>query len=343
MSEEVFRNSINTIRDDIRETGHKLGVSSRRILENSPFEIHAGISMPKDLVELTFVFDAGALKKIRLAQETRGFVVTVEGITKSGKRLSSICIGITSKNFGEIFLEVAPDLIDTVLASKNDSEAAAALAERLKLWRQFMETFTPDGMSQSQVTGLFGELTFIELALDGGAEPFCVIDSWTGPDRNNQDFSNGTRAVEVKASAANEAHIITISNLRQLDETGLDQLFLFHAAFDLREDAGVTLPDIIGRILSRLTAASKTAETTFKGLLFAYGYCRSQSDLYRDKGYSVRYVKSYRVFDNFPRIVETDVRAGVSSAKYTIDLAAAASFEISADQFKNEITEFYAH
>lgn len=338
---EALADALDTVREEIPGNRRKTGIFSRRIFRKSMFSIHAGISMPSGLPQLIFVVNANALKALKIKQETQGFGVYVESFEDKGKRFSSVRISVSSKAFNELFIEVASDLIDTVLSSNSEKTAMRSLVDRLFLWRRFMESCGSDGLSKQKVTGLFGELSFLDLLLDQDFPPLSLMDSWTGPDGSNQDFMVGPAAVEVKSSSANEANMVTISNLRQLDCSGLEKLFLFHAAFDRREGSGQTLPGLVDEISVRLKAISMEAEKKFKKRLLASGYLHSQRDLYRGYGFSCRYFKGYTVTAGFPRIIETDVPNGIASVSYIIDLSAASSFQLNLDVLFSQIAPYY--
>jgi len=110
------------------------------------------------------------------------------------------------------------------------------------------------GLCREDYVGLYGELSFIEAALNKGLAPLDVINSWQGPLGTNQDFLFGPKALETKTTTGNEINNVRITNIRQLDSTGLQALFLARYAFDFRQGAGRTLPQLVAVIKHALSA-----------------------------------------------------------------------------------------
>lgn len=341
MMPDIFAKTLEDILEDIHRKGSMQGQYTRRILEKSPYALYAGVVMPGTLPMLVFEVQATALKSVRLEHETKGYVCEVQSFKKENVRCSRITIRTAVNTFSSIFKELAPDLMESIFSAGNEKDAVKNLAERLDLWRRFMESSGSEGLTTAKVTGLFGELTFIELALGEGCEPLELLDSWTGPTRSNQDFTLGTHAIEVKTSCGNEPNLIKVSNLRQLDKTGLTHLFLFHAVFDRRSSAGLTLPDLLDRLSSKLQQESPEALRVMKDRLISLGYSHAKSDQYRSFGYTKRFFKFYKVEDDFPTLTEADVRTGVVSATYIIDLATAAAHEKPSTEIFSKFSKTY--
>ena len=152
--------------------------------------------------------------------------------------------------------------------------------------------------------------------------------AWEGPLGANQDFLFGTVAVEVKASTGNETDSVRISNIRQLDDTGLGQLFLHHAAYDFRDGSGRTLPMLVRR-LRHCLSASAGALVIFEERLLAAGYVEPSPSAFDRYGFTTRFRRCFRVATGFPRLLELLLPRGVFNVCYILDLAACAAFEVS--------------
>jgi len=307
--------------------GSPPGHYTRRLVESSRHSIHAGVTNPGNLPLVAFEFRISSLRKNRLERQTAGLVCEVNRLKNATSPSCRVEIRSTSRAFETMFIELATDLLATVLRTPGDSAAASALSARLDLWQRFLEAGNSSGLSPQRVSGLFGELSFLELALNSGCDPVSVVSSWTGPFGSNQDFMIGTTAIEVKTNCGNDANLVQISNLRQLDTTGLKRLFLFQAAFDRRAGAGRSLPDLVDQLTKELEKVSPEAELQLSTALIASGYLNAHVGDYRDVGFTKRFFKFYQVSGRFPRLAETSVPDGVVAANYTIDLTLAKEWE----------------
>ena len=77
--------------------------------------------------------------------------------------------------------------------------------------------------------GLYGELIYLQKLIL--RDCFSYVDSlklWVGTDKASRDFQGNGWAVEVKTISVNNSDQITINGERQLDETLLNKLYLYH-------------------------------------------------------------------------------------------------------------------
>ena len=95
-----------------------------------------------------------------------------------------------------------------------------------------------------------------------------------------------------------------------------------------------TLPQIIGAISDRLQG---TLKDDFRTKLIDAGYHESQKHFYEETGYGVRSLKYYRVSGDFPRILRSELRSGVMTVKYEIELVVFERFEVG----ENEVTAMF--
>ena len=144
----------------------------------------------------------------------------------------------------------------------------------------------------------------------------------------NQDFLFGAVAVEIKASTGNETELVRISNIRQLDDTGLEKLFLRHAAYDFRDGSGQTLPMLVQRLRQFLSPSAETV-IVFDERLLSAGYVEPSPSAFERYGFTARFRRCFRVEKGFPRLLELPLPNGVSKVCYTLNLAACVEFEVS--------------
>jgi len=310
------------------------GHYSVRVFAESICSVFVGRHEPSGLMNFSFEVAPESIKRISLTHEAKGFEVTTRKTANTTKgNCSRIDIALNRKSFGDLFRALAADVVGHCIHAKTEKDAMLILDRRLDHWRRFSEKAGTEGLSIPLQIGLFGELSLLRILTERGVDSSLGLKAWHGPHRENQDFCFGPLAIEVKASTSNNADIISIANIRQLDSTGLDDLLLFHASFDRRDGSGETLPCLVGSLLSRFQTMGSECEDLFESLLMTQGYHHSQSHLYDLPGYTVRTQQLYEVTADFPRITESDLSAGVVEASYKIDLSTAAPLKKDLHQF----------
>tara|TARA_B110001469_G_C9648331_1_gene329270 strand:- start:3732 stop:4769 length:1038 start_codon:yes stop_codon:yes gene_type:complete len=328
-SAKIYREALRLIRADIEHSGHLVGFYTRRVCPSAKPAIYVRQQQPEGLPGVVFEVAPSAVKPLRLAQATKGFVVSTElTVDASGRKVCCVAVSLNDASFEELFSELVGHLLDHVIASVTERDSMISLQAQLQLWRKFLDRGADDGLSENEQTGLYGELSFVRLCMEAGMPAVDLLNAWTGPTGTNQDFTFGACAVEVKSSSSNDANRIRISNLRQLDDTGLDELYLQHYAFDRRQSAAGTLPELVGVLLGRFQADDVALNVLFDERLIAAGYFRSHEALYRETGYTERYSNTYGIREGFPRILEADICLGISDVKFVVDLASAKDYRI---------------
>ncbi|MDB4734542.1 PD-(D/E)XK motif protein [Akkermansiaceae bacterium] len=310
------------------------GYYSVRVFAESACSIFVGQHQPSGLIVFSFEVDPESIKKLTLRQEAKGFQIAIQKPSNApNQKVRRITISLNRASFRDLFKALAIDVISHCILASTEVDAVIRLESRLEHWRRFLEKSGADGLSTSFQIGLFGELLFLRTMVERGADSAHVLKSWHGPHRENQDYCFGPTAVEVKASASNNPNLVSISNTRQLDGTGLAHLFLYQACFDRRDGSGETLPSAVESLLSHFREDGSNCEDLFESLLIAQGYHHSQSHLYDVAGYTLRTQQLYEVSPGFPRITECDLASGVVEATYKIDLSTAAPFKRNLHQF----------
>ena len=316
------------------------GYCSVRVFAASPFSIFIGRHTSTELIDFSFEVDQESIKKISLAQNAKGFDVVVQkALNGRSPKIRRVTIALNRLSFSDLFHVLAADILEHCLQAESEACAMEKLHIRLDHWRRFSEKAGGEGLGAEQQTGLFGELYFLKTILNANIADDLALAAWHGPLRDNQDFCFGAMAVEVKASVSNSAKSVSISNARQLDAVGLDELYLYHVSFDRRSDSGKTLPEAVSELLTRFRNEGCKCEDLFEDLLMLQGYHHSQSHLYSDVGYTKRGHDLYSVEEGFPRIVESELMDGVDDVCYKIDLACAALFKKELSQITQTLRE----
>lgn len=250
--------------------------------------------------------------------------LTVETDTaRPGRQL--VLLTLTNPAHSDLFAVVCEDLITQIADETDPAMVLNALLNRLEQWTAFFEGLTPDGLSAEKRQGLFGELWFLNRWLDAGADPSHCLTAWTGPDASIHDFQLPDRAVELKTTAAVNPQSIQISNERQLDDTGLVDLWLWLLTLDVRPTGGQSLNNMTDKLLSKLST-SPSVQNQFRLKLYKAGYQPVHRSLYDSPTYIVRQEQVFRVGPGFPRLQLSIIPDGVSAVRYAIALMACQPF-----------------
>lgn len=337
MRTDDYCTTLVKILDDIKKSGNTDGSRKMRIHKDSAFSLYAAVWVKGRLPALVIEIEGALYKALELKQKNNGFICEVSIV----RNRTTIIIRSSDTAYIEIFKKLITYVIDDVKIETNAEVAVKKVAEILELWRRWGESRN-EGLSKSVVTGLFGELTFIQMGLDEGCDPLELIKSWKGPtpEESDQDFSLGNCAVEVKTTGADNPNMCTINNLVQLDKIGISHLYLYRLAFDIRDGSGVTLPELVQLLRSRIINESPVALNDLMKKLLKLKYLHADSDKYLRFGFTKRFFNFYQVKDDFPALTRKDVRTGVTDAKYTIDLATVAKYTVTSSEvfskFKKE-------
>ncbi len=210
-------------------------------------------------------------------------------------------------------------------AADSASSLAVSLAH-VRRWKTFLAGRSQH-LSAEEVRGLFAEITFLLELLDRQMPSTAAVEAWLGPDRSHQDFIFGDTAVEIKSLSGAERNTVRISSEDQLESLN-DALFLrIYRLSSLADAAGIcSLNEIVATVQARLGEAD--AVEAFDRKLVANGYAPLPD--YDQPRFVVSEVRSYRVREGFPRLMRSQLPAGIASVAYDIKLEAIASYECDA-------------
>jgi hypothetical protein len=324
------------------EASHAEGYYHRRIPLAAPWPAHAGVHRPTDARILNLETDAKSVRGLPIADETRGYAITIASDDASRADRAVIRIKESPNDFREIFAVFCADLLEHWLPHAIATDALKALVVRLARWRRFFQRGAQAGLSREDYIGLYGELSLIEAGLNAGLTSVPLIESWQGPIGTNQDFLFGPTAVEIKTTTNNELDKVRITNVRQLDPTGLRALFLVHYAFDFRQGTGRTLPQLIEALRSMLASASAEALSTLNDRLIDAGCLDGTPNEFDSWGFAPRHFDIYAVTDGFPLLLESGLPPGVCEVSYAVNLSVAAHSKSLPSDFWRNISSCYA-
>lgn len=221
----------------------------------------------------------------------------------------------------DIFSALGEDLIKNVAEITDEIELVEELITRLEKWHLLFEKLGQQGLSEESQRGLYGELYFLRKFLINDFDNEFCINSWRGSEKMVQDFQYSDWAVEVKTTHGKNQQKLHISSERQLDISIIPHLYLVHLSLEIRNGHGESLNNIINEVTEILNH-SPAAYSAFRLKLLIAGYFEHHYELYQDLGYSIRQQNIYKITDDFPKITEDMIPAGVGDVRYSLIISA---------------------
>lgn len=215
---------------------------------------------------------------------------------------------------------------------------AQEVVNQLYRWKNLFGKMKFDGLSKEEQQGLYGELVFLRKMLSRSTNDTyaSTLKLWTGVEKTNKDFQGDNWAVEVKTTSTNNAQFITINGERQLDNSLVAHLFIYHLVLEVSKINGESLPMIVAEI-KNLLSSNVPALCIFEEKLIEVKYIASHESLYAERFYKKRNKKCYKVLADFPRIMENDLRNGVSNVVYAISIGMCDEYLVSEGVLFNTI------
>jgi hypothetical protein len=263
--------------------------------------------------------------------------IKIEILTdEKDKSKKFLLILLLNKLHRDIFSTLCEDLIFGVSEVSTELTLVEKLLERLAKWQSLFERIGKQGLSDEAQRGLYGEIYFLRFFLSNVPDKNYCVKSWLGPEKSIQDFQYSNWAVEVKTTHGNNHQKIHITSERQLDDTIIEKIFLYHLSLDVRVGNGESL-NILIEDISELLNDNTMASNLFKLKLLESGYYEIHKPLYDEVGYSIRQENLYRVSGNFPRITENQIPIGVGDIRYSIVLSESEEWRINHETLLEEI------
>ena len=316
---------INQIWEELqRDTSVSTGLLLRRYSGTILPNVYLALKVPENIRCIA------ASISVSIQPDLSGFVkindIAVEltpDETRPNKNI--LLLKLLNTEHSDIFSVLCEDLMNSISTITDEAKLVKSLLNRYEKWKSLFDKTLLEGLSSEEQRGLFGELYFIRKLLENNFSAIDVINSWVGQEKQIKDFQSGRWAVEIKTSSGNNHQRVHINNERQLDTSDLDNLLLFHLSLNATQRTGENLNQIVDLISAQL-ALDFVALNRYKSKLLEGGYFQHHKSLYENVGYHIRQETFYKVENGFPRIEESDIRAGVGDVKYTIILSQCSSF-----------------
>lgn len=243
-----------------------------------------------------------------------------------------LCVKIKNNEKTNEFSYLCENVIQAILLEKTIVDGVKTFVNTLLRWKNLFERLRGIGLSKEEQQGLYGELRFLrKCVISASGSYYKIVDNYVGTNRALRDFQGKDWAVEVKTTSMNNPQTLIINGERQLDDSMIDYLYLYHCSIEITKQTGETLPEII-KSIREVLKCDVAAYSLFNAKLFEAGYLDSQDYLYTNSHYQLRKDSFFHVKDNFPRIKELELRDGVGNVKYSISTTSFESYGVTEEQ-----------
>lgn len=331
----MTNNILITTWNDISQTESK-GFYKRLLYNpNQVIYVYATVKLPEKNYGIAISYnsfqnlDLSAFSNLRELSIKESYDTTFEGKT-------TLYITLLQSFNHDIFSILCCDLINKISVERTESTMMNIMLKQLDKWQTLFDKFRLGGLSIIEQQGLYGELSFLQKFIQNNQNTFRVINSWVGVDKEVRDFQYNDWAVEVKTSSGNNHQKVHISSERQLDNTHIEHLYLYHLAVEASKGNGESLNDKIN-LLRDLLKNTPSALNIFNNKLIEAGYFDLHADAYNERCYVKKDENFYEVKDDFPRIKESDIKSGLEDVKYSILLSQCYQYLITEIQLFNTI------
>ncbi len=317
------------------DTSSHSGLLYKRYSAEILLDIFIALKAPEKLrciafrISAVFPFDETQWNRLKDIK-----IETLTDVKDKSKKF--LLILLLNKQHKDIFSTLCEDLIFGVSEVSTELTLVEKLLERLAKWQSLFEKIGKQGLSDEVQRGLYGEIYFLRFFLSSVSDKNYCVKSWLGPEKSIQDFQYSNWAVEVKTTHGNNHQKIHITSERQLDDTIIKKIFLYHLSLDVRVGNGESL-NILIEDVSELLSDNTMASNLFKLKLLESGYYDIHKPLYDERGYSIRQENLYRVSGNFPRITENQIPIGVGDVRYSIVLSESEEWRINHETLLEDI------
>lgn len=258
----------------------------------------------------------------KISTTVNGIEVDLRQLPELGKQ--GLILTLEKHVDRDLFHGLCQTLIGNLDGVSDPAAALGVALNHIKRWKAFLAGKQTRVLSAEEVRGLFAELSFLRLLNERHLTDAHAVGAWCGPDRIHQDFIFGNTAVEVKSISGRDRSIVRVSSEDQL-ETVSENLFL--KVYQLSETTdsmpAKSLNELVAVVGHELTDAGAIEDYWRK--LATYGYVEMRE--YDNPNFIVNGSSVYRVTDDFPRLVRSEVRDGVVDVKYGLQLEKIAPFE----------------
>lgn len=312
----------------VLKTEKKVGLVKRLYSADSKINVYCIYQYPEECYGIALSFP----KSIRL--NLAPFVSIAEPIVElyedsSFSDCMLLCAKIKNSDKTSEFSYLCENVVQAILIKDTIEDAVQTFCNTLLRWKNLFEQVHGKGLSKEEQQGLYGELRFLKKCLQHSSSSsyYSIVQNYVGTDRALRDFQGKDWAVEVKTTSASNPQNLIINGERQLDDTMIETLFLYHCSFEVSRQTGENLPEMVKSIKTILKDDVATL-SLFNSKLFEAGYIDTHEYLYINRHYQLRKDSFFHVKGDFPRIREKELRDGVVNVRYSICISSFESYRV---------------
>ena len=223
----------------------------------------------------------------------------------------------------DLFYRLCETLIHALSEVSDPLVGLTVALSQIKRWKAFLAGKKGRVLSAEEVRGLFSELKSLQQMLDEMDNELDALDAWQGPETSHQDFIFSDTAVEVKSLSGRERNTVKISSEDQLESLSSSLFLKVFRLIDMPESkVSFSLNALVKLVEETLTEAE--AIEMFDTKLAKAGYVHMLA--YDKPKFVVAEELTYRVESEFPKIVRSELNAGLARVGYEIKLESVRDF-----------------
>ncbi len=238
-------------------------------------------------------------------------------------------IELEDKNKEEIFIHICMYLINISFNFSKREGFNKVVEEYIKI-RKFLATSSVKKLNEIEVKGLIAELHCLTNELTKKYDLNTILQSWYGPDKEQQDFVFSNEWYEVKTTGEN-AKVIKISSIQQLDNA--EKGYLSHVILKKvpkSHSEALSLNKLINDIKTNM---SEEQQDIFDTKLIQCGYVPTED--YDEYCYKVKNVYYYFVDKEFPKIIKDNLPTGIDNCTYDLNINSIDKYKVGWIECKN--------
>ncbi len=254
-----------------------------------------------------------------------GFRVQAVPLKPGPHGVTRVLLALVDGRYRDVFLTLADDVALHLSRTTSAPDAYRSFVARIHHWQGFLKKHGASALSLEARRGLFGELHFLRELLAGGGDVGTAVQGWRGCRSAHHDFQYRRWSAEIKTTAAASPRTFHVANVRQLDDSGIERLYLVLKIIEEEAGARESLPELVQAFREMMRGP---AVELFEEGLHEAGYLDRHAGLYKEPRYSHRRTRIYLVGEGFPRLLPHAIPNGVENVEHEVSIAACAAFAV---------------
>ena len=310
-------------------------VNARRADEKHPFDYFWAVDVDGHCL---FIYEYD--KALKLGEKKpRLNGISIIDYEPEGSDKKKLILSLRQAEHREIFYRLCTDVLEATRDCKDAASALHVMLRRTWRWHQLLRGGRDGRLSPEAQKGLIGELECLVNIVLPHFSPSEVMTFWEGPAGLPKDFVIGETCIEVKARRGAAKPLISITSEHQLDQAGFQNLFLYVVDLSsaaVSDEGSFNLSDYVDRTYQVIHEKDPGAVEIFETKLLEVGYLKE--DDYSDRYWIRLGAQGYKVQGDFPRIVDSELPAGVTDVGYKLDLGDVQDYKIEQAEIEAAIT-----